>query len=305
MRVAILGAGGVGGLLAADLARAGVTVRLVARGSHLDAIRAHGLRVETPDEDNFVQLDAVDGLVPDEAVDLAIVAVKSWSLDEVAAPLSKLAERGAIVLPLLNGVDAVDRLIAAGIRREQLLAGLVYVSAARVGDGHIRRTSPFRRAIVGEPGGGESSRANAIANLLTSAGWDAMAVPDIQLHLWQKFIFITAFASACALTRTPIGAVRDAPLGAALLDRAVAEIVSVAAASGVALPDGEAKRVRAQLDSMPASMKPSLLNDFIAGGPTEVNALCGAIARMGRMSGVETPIHDAATAAIHAGTRSA
>jgi 2-dehydropantoate 2-reductase len=303
MRIAIIGAGGVGGTLAADLVRSGASVSLLARGSHLEKIRAEGLRVETPDSDERIPIDASDNLDQDSPFDLVAVAVKSWSLEQVAPAVRDLSARGADVLPLLNGVDAADRLVAAGIAREQILNGLVYVSATRVGPGHVRRTSPFRRAMVGEPGGGITTRAERVAATFNAAGWETSAVPDIDVHLWRKYIFITAFATACALTRTPIGLIRDEPLGPLLLDRAVDEIIAVAARLGIAIPDGERERVRNQLDSMPAAMMPSLLHDLLQGGPTEVDALTGGISRLGRSAGVPTPIHDAATVAIHAALR--
>jgi 2-dehydropantoate 2-reductase len=300
VRIAMIGAGGVGGVMAADLVRAGAVVRLLARGAHLAAIQSRGLRVETAEAEATVLVDATESLEGNEAFDLAIIAVKSWSLDDVAPVAASLAKAGAIVVPLLNGVDAADRLAERGVPRRQLLGGLVYVSATRVGHGHVRRTSPFRRAIVGELDGGMSPRADHVAAILGHAGWEASAVPDINVHLWRKYIFITSFASACALSRTSIGRIRAAPLGPFLLDHAVDEILAVARAHGIALPDGERERVRAQLDAMPADMKPSLLHDLEHGGPTEVDALSGAIARLGRTVSVPTPIHDAATAAIQA-----
>jgi len=300
MRIAMIGAGGVGGVMAGDLVRAGASVRLVARGAHLEAIRSRGLRVETAEADETVSIEATDHLGDNDAFDLVIIAVKSWSLADVAPVAARLAETGAMVVPLLNGVDAADRLAEAGVPRGQLLGGLVYVSATRVDTGHVRRSSPFRRAIVGELDGGMSPRADRVATVLQKAGWDATAVPDINVHLWRKYIFITSFASACALSRTSIGRIRAAPLGPTLLDRAVDEILAVARAHGIELPEGERVRVRGQLDGMPADMKPSLLHDLEHGGPTEVDALCGAIAGLGRTVSVPTPIHDAATAAIHA-----
>jgi 2-dehydropantoate 2-reductase len=299
MRIAILGAGGVGGVLGAGLARAGHHVHVLARGAHLEAMRSAGLRVETPDEDFTIRIEACEDL-DDDPFDLAVVAVKSWSLEEVGQAAARLGRNGAIVLPLLNGVDAADRLASAGVPRDRLLGGLVYISATRVGPGHVRRTSPFQRAVVGELSGSALDRPGAIAAVLSSAGWDAVAVPDFEVHLWRKYIFISAFASACALSRTSIGPIRGAFLGPELLDLAVSEVLAVARAQGVALPPDEHQRIRAQLDGMPAAMKPSLLNDLERGGPTEVDALSGGVSRIGRMTSVPTPIHDAATAAMHA-----
>ncbi len=303
LHVAILGAGGVGGYYGGVLARAGHDVTLLARGAHLDAVRARGLELREPEGTAVVPVAATDDPAALGAADLAIVAVKSYALEEIAPAVAHVARRGATVLPLLNGVDAADRLAAAGVPRDALLGGVTFISAARVAAGVIERWSPFRRVVLGELAPaqtGSTARTAAIAAALRSAGVTATVTDEIVVELWRKLAFLAPIAAACGLARAPIGAVRDAPLGREVLARAVEEIVAVARALGVPLGDDEARRTVRAIDDIPPAMRPSLLLDLERGGPTEIDVLSGAIARLGRERGIPTPTHDVAVAALSA-----
>jgi 2-dehydropantoate 2-reductase len=300
MRIAIVGAGGVGGYYGGLLARAGHPVAVLARrGAHLDALRARGIEVRTPEETFVAAVEATDDPHELGQAELAIVAVKNYSLPEVVPALRLLAAGGAIIVPLLNGVDVADRLAAAGVPQASLLGGLSRISAARVGPGVVERRSPFQQIVVGELGGGISERAERIAALLRDAGVEsAGASSDITADLWRKFAFIATMAAACGLARSPIGPIRTTPMGRLLIERSVREVVAVARARGVALAADEEAGVVAVIDRVPAAMKPSFLLDLEAGGPTELDDLCGAMSRLGRQAGLETPVHDTAVAAL-------
>ncbi|HYU32753.1 MAG TPA: ketopantoate reductase family protein [Thermoanaerobaculia bacterium] len=298
MNIAILGAGGVGGYFGGLLARAGHEVAMLARGAHLDALRERGLEVRTPEERFVVKVEATDDPQGLGRADLAVVAVKSYSLSEIAPAARLLTEGGAVVLPLLNGVEAADRLIAAGVPGEQVLGGLTQISAARVAPGVVERRSPFQRVVVGEIAGGLSERAEWIAGAFREAGADARASAEITADLWRKLVFISPVSAACGLARSSIGPVRDAPLGRPLIERAVREVVAVGRALGIALTEEDVSRTLAFVDAMAPGIKPSFLLDLESGGPTELDDLCGAVSRLGREAGVETPVHDVATAAL-------
>jgi 2-dehydropantoate 2-reductase len=301
MRIAILGAGGVGGYYGGILARAGHRVSLLARGSHLDALRERGLEVRTPEGTFTVQVEAAGDPEALGAVDLAVVAVKSYSLPEIAPAAGLLARQGADVLPLLNGVDAADRLIASGVPDERVLGGLTEISAARVTPGVVERRSPFQRVVVGERAGGLSERAERIAVAFREAGADARASAEITVDLWRKLAFIATMTAACGLARSPVGPIREKPLGHLLIERAVREVLGVARALGVALEGDEAASILGFVDSLHPAIKPSFLLDLESGGPTEIDDLCGAVSRLGRQAGVETPVHDVATAVLGRG----
>ena len=304
-RVAVLGVGGVGGYFGGLLARAGHEVYALARGANLIALRDRGLVVRTPGEKWNSAITASDdaGELSSlfEADDLVLVTTKAYSLDGIAPAVRRFAERGATVVPLLNGVQAAERLVELGVPRAQVIGGVTYISAVRIEPGDFERRSTFQRVIVGELPNGISPRAQRIATMFADAGAEATATEDITLALWQKFIFLASVAAACGLTRLPIGPVRDTPLGAKLIERAVGEAVAVGRARGVALPQDEEARVLNQINSLPASMQPSLLLDLKAGAPTEVDVLSGAIARFSEEDKIETPIHDAAAIALAQG----
>jgi len=298
MRITILGAGGIGGYYGGILARAGHPVTLLARGAHLDALRERGLEVRTPEGSFTVSVEAADDPQAFGPTDLAIVAVKSYSLAEIAPAARLLAEDGAVILPLLNGVDAADRLIAAGVPGDRVLGGLTEISAARIAPGVVEHRSPFQRVGVGELAGGISKRAERIAAAFREAGVDARASADITADLWRKLAFIATMAAACGLARSPIGPIRDVPLGHLLIERAAREVIAVARALSVDLGEDDVSRILAFVDSLAPPIKPSFLLDLESGGPTELDDLCGAVSRIGREVGVETPVHDVATAAL-------
>jgi|SRR6185295_3282801 len=300
MRIAILGAGGVGSYYGGLLARARHEVAMLARGAHLAALRERGLEVRTPEGTFTVQVEASAEPRQLGAAELAVVAVKSYSLPEIAPAAKLLAEAGAAVLPLLNGVEAADRLVASGVPDEQVLGGLTEISAVRVGPGVVERRSAFQRVVVGERAGGISERAERIAAAFREAGVDARASADITADLWRKLAFIATMAAACGLARASVGPVRRAPLGRLLIERALREVLAVARARGVALTGNEEAEILRFVDSLPDAIKPSLLLDLESGRPTEIEDLSGAVSRLGREAGVETPVHDVATAALGA-----
>jgi 2-dehydropantoate 2-reductase len=296
MRIAVVGAGGIGGYYGGLLAQHGHAVHLLARGPHLEAIRSRGLEVRTPEGSFIATVSAVAD--PDEIgkVELVLLTVKSYSLLEVAPAARLLAERGATILPLMNGVGINDMLAGAGVPSTSILGGLTFISAARVAPGVVERFSPFQRIVVGEFDHSQSPRARAVVAAFREAGVEIRLSEQIEVELWQKLIFISSMAAVCGLSRTSIGPVREAALGPALIERAVREAAQVARASGVPLPSNEEGRVLGLINDLPPAMKPSFMLDLLRGGPTEVDVLSGAVGRLGRQFAVETPIHDAVTA---------
>ena len=197
MRIAILGAGGVGGYDGAVLSRAGNEVQLLARGEHLDAIRRDGLRVTDPDRTTWIaRVGATDDPAALRGAKLVVVSVKSYDLDAIGPVAADLARHGATVVPLLNGVEAAERLEHLGVPRQALLGGLTAISAERTGPGQVSRSSAFNRVVVGELDGGLSARATEIASLFAAAGVEARASAEMTLELWRKFVFSTTRASS-------------------------------------------------------------------------------------------------------------
>jgi 2-dehydropantoate 2-reductase len=306
MKIAILGAGGIGGYYGGLLARNGHDVCVLARTSNLAALQERGLEIRTPEDTFTVRVQASDDVKSFGAVDCALVAVKNYSLAEIAPATAFLANRGALIVPLLNGVEVVDQLVAHGVPQAQLVGGLTAISVVRTAPGVFERRSPFQRVVLGELAQSQpdrKQRIEAIVQAFREAGVEASVSADIAADLWRKFAFIASMAAACGLSRTAIGPLRATKLGHLLIERAVREVISVARARKVALADDEAERTIKLIDGLPEAMKPSLLIDLEAGRPTEIEDLSGAVSRLGRACGVETPVHDTAAAAIGVSTR--
>jgi len=300
MRIAILGAGGVGGHYGGTLARAGHRVVMLARGPSLDTLLARGIEVRTPEGTFRTAVEATGDPKTIGPVDVAIVAVKTYSLAEIVPTARLLAGGGATVLPFLNGVEAADRLVAGGVPKESVLGGLTSLSVARLAPGIFERRSPFQKVTLGELDGGISDRVERIASAFREAGADVTVSADIAADLWRKLAFIASMAAGCGLARSPVGPLRKAPYGPLLFERAVREVFAVARARGVAVTDEDASKTLAFIQSLGDGLKPSFLLDLEAGGATELDDLCGAVSRLGREAGVETPVHDTATAALGA-----
>ena len=302
MRLAIVGAGGVGGYFGAVLARAGHDVVLYARGDHLAAIRENGITVRDDNGSFTVPIGATNSVADLHDAEYVIVAVKSYSLAEIAPVARTLAQAGSVVVPLLNGVEAASGLEAEGVPRDQILGGQTNVSAFKASPGLIQRAIWKERIVVGELGGEVTTRVNTLVQALRSADIDAIASGRIVVDLWRKFNMLCAMAAACGMARSDVGGIRDTMLGNLLIHRAVQEIAAVGRARGVPIPENQETETMAAIEALPPKMKPSFLLDVERGGPTELDVLSGAVSRFGRETGVPTPVHDTAAAvlAVHA-----
>ena len=205
MKIGIVGGGAIGSYYAGLLARAGNSVRLIARGDHLAAIKECGLNIRTPNEEFVVELDATDDVSAVADCDFVIVAVKGYSLADVAPGLAVAAERGASVAPLLNGVDVAERLEKLGVPKPSIIGGLATVSLFRTAPGFIERRSPFDRIVLGELDRVPRDRTTNLANALAATGTAARVSDDMPLDLWRKFAFIVPMTVVCGLSRRPVG----------------------------------------------------------------------------------------------------
>ncbi|HZS44875.1 MAG TPA: 2-dehydropantoate 2-reductase [Blastocatellia bacterium] len=301
LRFAILGAGGIGGYYGGKLARAGYPVSILARGNNLAALRQK-LEVRAEGQTWSVQIEASDRVEDFGPIDCAVVAVKTYSLPEIAESTKYLAERGAVILPLLNGVDVVDKLIQLNVPQKQILGGLTAISAVKAAPGVFELNSSFQRVTLGEmptsSRGQLAEQAERIAQAFRESGVDAEVTNDIVTEIWRKFTFIASGAAVCGLAHASIGVLRERPLGKLLIERALREVVAVAKSQGVTFREDEVQRMLGFIDNLPAGMKPSFLLDLESGGRTELDDLSGAVSRIGRQGNVETPIHDTAVAAL-------
>lgn len=297
MRFAIYGSGGVGGYFGARLAEAGEEVGFIARGEHLNAIRRDGLRVRSPQGDcRITSAQASDDPAEIGPVDCVLVAVKAWQVAEVADALGPLLGPETLLLPLENGVEASDHL-AERWGRERVLGGLCGILAYREAPGVIRHAGvdPFLR--FGELDNRRSERTQRLKAVFDAAPGVTAEIPDdIHTAIWSKFLFICAMSGVGAITRAPIGISRTQPETRRMLEGVMEEICAVARARGVRLPDAAVTRAMKFIDSLPESSTASMQRDIIDGRPSELDAQNGAVVRLGRATGIATPIN----AAIHA-----
>jgi 2-dehydropantoate 2-reductase len=298
MKVIVLGAGAIGAYYGGQLKRAGHDVTLYARGGNLAAIRERGLEIRTPEGSSVVQVAATDRVEELGSADFAILGVKSYSLEAIAPVVQRVAKNGAAILPFLNGVETTEQLIGYGVPRAAILGGVTRISVARVQPGVVERRGAFQSAIIGELDDGITERVTRIVTAFRDAGVDANASNHIEVDLWQKFIFIAAMAGSCGLARSPVGPLRERPLGRRLLQRAVQEVVDVARARGILLSADETAQVVGAIDALPPGTKPSFLLDLEAGGPTELATLSGAVSRYAEEVGVAVPVHDTVAAVL-------
>lgn len=300
MRIAIVGAGAVGGYYGALLSKAGSEIAFVARGAHLKAIREHGLRVVGPLGDFTVHVQADSDPSRIGPVDAVIVAVKTYD-NATAFPLVRpLLGPETTVLTLQNGVDSAEDL-AQVIGRPRVIAGATYVATAIEAPGVIRQTGTHRRVVFGEcfePGPVVSERVRVLEAVMSAADIHAEAMADVRPAIWEKFIYLAPFAAFTGAARLPIGPLwADADSRAAFL-HAVAEVAAVARASGIAVPADYLQRIEQYGEALPPSTRSSLLIDLSQGKRIEVESLPGSVVRRGRAVGVSTPRMEALYAVL-------
>jgi 2-dehydropantoate 2-reductase len=301
MRIAIVGAGGVGGLLGGLLARAGEEVLVVARGATAGAIAAHGLRVDSPLGRFTAPVAAVAedpaALGPADAV---LVSVKAWQVAELAPRLAPLVAGGGVAVPMQNGVEAAGRL-AGALGEERVAGGLVAVLSWIEAPGSVKHVGAPPRVKLGERGpraGRPSARLEALAAALRRAGAECEVVDDVERALWEKFLLIEPWGVVSAAARGPIGVVRSVPESRTLLVGAMEELARLARARGVALPADAVTRTLALIDAVPFEATASMQRDLGAGRPSELADQPGAVLRLARETGVPVPIHAVLHAAL-------
>ena len=270
MKIAVIGAGGVGGYFGARLAVSGEDVTFVARGAHLDAMRAEGLRVLSSLGDmHLVPTRATSDASTIGPVDLVMVAVKLWSTADAIEIARPLMHDDTTIVSFQNGVHAEGELIAA-FGRDSVIGGVASIAALIEAPGVVRHNGGMAMLQFGEFDGSVSARVDSLLDACKRAGIDARIPPDINQALWEKFVFLAAMSSMTALTRMPIGPIRDDPETRALFRQLATEVVAVGRAQGIALDDGTVDAIMTRADSLPAGMVASMLGDLQRGNRLEL-----------------------------------
>lgn len=292
MQIAVFGAGGVGGYFGGRLAQAGEAVTFIARGEHLRAIRERGLRVDSLLGDFVIQpARATDSPAEVGPVDAVLLGVKAWQVREAAEAMRPLIGPATFVVPLQNGVEAPDELVAV-LGREHVLGGFCRIIALIAGPGHIRHAGGQPYIAFGELDNRRSERVERLRAAFSRAAGLTVDVPaDIRAAMWEKFLTIASFSGVGAVTRAPIGVIRSVPETREMMVGVMREIIAVANARGIPLGEDAVQRVLAFRDSLPPDSTASMQRDIMEGRPSELEWQNGAVVRLGREVGVETPLN--------------
>ena len=293
MRVAVIGSGGVGGFVGGRLAKAGHEVTFLARGAHLKALQERGLRVRSTDGDfELPAVQATDRIEELGPAELFLFTVKTYDTDEVAAALRPLVQPGATVLTLQNGIDnheRIDAILGAGAA----LPGTIRLETTIAEPGVIAHTSQGHLMQFGEvgPGGPSSERVERLLAAFKEAGLNARLPSDMRTALWDKFLFLVPFAGLSTLARAPIGEIMAQPEVAATLEASLAEIAGIAKAAGVDFGADVVEKRIGWMRQLHPEFKSSMQRDLERGKRLEVDALTGAVVRLGAEHAVPTPVN--------------
>ncbi len=293
MKVAVMGAGAMGGYFGARLSAAGHDVTLIARGAHLEALQKYGLRLISPKGDlHLPEIRAV--ATPEEAgaADVVLFMVKNHDVPAAGEAIRPIVGPETMVVTCQNGVSAPDRL-AEVIGWDAVVPGVARMPGDIAEPGVIRHSASFDSLAFGEISGGQSMRTEKLHDALIGANVMAELPGHILHNLWTKFIMQATYASMSSLTRLDLGPLRQNPDSFALLRAAMEEALAVARAAVPDLPDNVIDAGWDHLKNvLPADSHASMLDDLTRGKPIENAFLSGDVVRIGRKHGVPTPIHE-------------
>jgi 2-dehydropantoate 2-reductase len=291
MHIVIFGAGGVGGFFGGRLAQTREQVTFIARGEHLNAMLTNGLTIKSIKGDFTIRpLSATNDTTTVKDVDAILLCVKTWQIPKAAKAIVPMLGSDTFVVPLENGVEAPSQL-AEILGREHVLGGLCRISSHIASPGNIHHTAIEPYVAFGELDNRLSTRAQWLLQSFKQASVAAEIPPDINLAMWQKFLFISAVSGMGAITRVPFGSFRSSQGSRSMLEQALRECYSVAIAQGICLPADSVAKTLALIDSLPPDTMASMQRDIINGCPSELDAQNGAIVHMGQMFNIPTPVH--------------
>ena len=291
MRIAIFGSGSVGGYFGGRLAQAGEDIIFIARGEHLNAMLNHGLRVDSINGDFEVQqIQATDNPSKVGKVDMVLVGVKAWQVQEAAKAMKPMIGTETFVLPLQNGIEAPTQLSEI-LGDQHVLGGLCGLFCYMAGPGHIVHggTDPFVK--FGELDNRRSKRVELLFEKFKRAGVNTEIPHDIQVAMWMKFLLITVWSGIGAVTRSPVGIWRSLPETRRMAEQGLLEIIDVATSRNILLPEEALKTTMAMYDGLAPQSTASMQRDVMEGRPSELEAQVGAVVRLGQETGVATPQH--------------
>ena len=299
MKIAVMGAGGIGGYLGGRLAEAGETVHLIGRGSHLTAIRQSGLGIESPHGDvSLPSISATDDPAEVGPVDLVLFTVKVRDAESAARAIRPMVSEETRIVTLQNGIDAPD-IVGAEVGREKVAPGIIYLAAYIKAPGVIFNPGGIHRMVVDRKGN-DPIMGGFFEACDRAIGVEAIPTDDPEHTLWHKFIAMVGFSGVTTITRLPVGAVYENPHALAFMGQLIDEAVAIAQARGPSFDSGHTDDTIELFRKQPYVQKSSMLVDLEAGKPLELSAMSGRLHALGMEHGIPTPANSAVWAALAA-----
>jgi 2-dehydropantoate 2-reductase len=293
MKIAIIGAGGVGGYFGARLQQAGADVGFVARGAHLEALRRDGLKVESPVGDlHLPHVNVTDNPADLGRADIVWLAVKLWDTEAAIRSMKSIVGPATGIISFQNGVQK-DDVLRQAFGDTAVMGGVGYIAANIDRPGVIKHTGTMQRLIFGEYDGTHSARAESLLDACTRGGINAELSDDIRKAIWEKFVFLVGLSGSTTTMRATIGPIRSNPRARAFLFDLMRETVAVGRALGVTLPADYADQRLTFVDGLPETMTSSMHHDLNGRKRLEVSWLSGGVVQLGDTAGVPTPMNRA------------
>ena len=289
MRIAVMGAGGVGGCLGGLLAKSGNDISLIARGEHLESIRENGLKIIRPGSEFIVEVDATDNPLEVDQVDLILFTVKTFQNRHVITSLKPLMGPNTSVITFQNGVESHEQL-GAILGPNNILPGAYWASSHIESPGVITEDVGARISF-GEIDDTDSLRALEIRKIFRDAGIETELSPDPLTVLWEKFVVLSALAGITSAAQTRAKELLQFPDARKMFCDAMEEALAVGLAKGIGLPATLVQDSLEYIDGLP-DFQNSMHSDYESGRPTELEAMSGSVIRLGKQIGVQTPIHN-------------
>ncbi|WP_299683278.1 2-dehydropantoate 2-reductase [uncultured Dokdonia sp.] len=292
MKILIYGTGGVGGFIGGKLAQTQHQVTLIARGAHLKAIQERGLQVQSIAGDFTAHPHlATDDLSKIDTPDLVIFAIKSWQLEQASKDILQYTNDNTLFLPLQNGADNTEKLNKV-LPKEQVLSGLCRMISFIKSPGVISNPDIPPSFLFGEQDNTRTSRVETILQIFKEAGLNAKIPENIQVAIWQKFLFITTVSAIGGLTRVSIGVMRDNTYIKDLMLKTAQEVYAVAHTKGIVLPENTIDKAFAAIARQAPDTTASTQRDLMEGKPSELENFNGYIVKEGKRVGVSTPVNE-------------
>lgn len=292
MKIVIMGSGGFGGYFGAKLAAGGADVHFVARGAHLEAMRANGLRIEGPAPLHVRNVQVTNDPSSIGVADFVLVAVKLWDTATAIEQIKPIVGPHTTVISFQNGV-LKDTYLRETFGVPRIMGGVGYVATAIDRPGIIRQTGPMQRLLFGELDGTTSERGQMLLDACLKGGIAAQLSPDILREIWQKYVFIVGLSGTTTTIRKPIGPIRENPQTRAFLLDVMREVVAVGRAHGIDLPTDYAEQRLALTDDVAYDMTSSMHHDLERGNRLEVRWLSGGVVELGKGVGLPAPMNRA------------